>query len=125
MMRQVRMWSRASWTPLIMPQISVELLVSCPRFSAVMLCILPRLSLVTTPAPEGRGFPFEGPSKLIFWKRGGGEDQIEGLVSREEGGGRVGEKFEESFRSQELRIRSSAGSEGWSYLVQGCSWRVS
>jgi hypothetical protein len=49
--------------------------------------------------------PFEAPSKLILWKRGGGGDQIEGLTKREEGGRGGGEKVEESDRPQELRIK--------------------
>ena len=86
MMRQVRSWSRDICIPLIMPHISVELLVSYPRFSAVILCIMPKQSLMTTPAPEGPELPFEAFSKLILWKRGGGGDQIEGLITKVEGG---------------------------------------
>jgi hypothetical protein len=47
--RRVRLWSIAIWIPLIRPQISTELFVSYPRFSAIRNWIWPVLSRITAP----------------------------------------------------------------------------
>jgi len=77
--RQVRLWSKSVWIPLISPHIFAELFVSCPRLSANRYYIWPMLSRITTPYPKRPGLPLEAPSKLTLWKLGGGGSHKEGL----------------------------------------------
>jgi hypothetical protein len=74
------------------------------------------------PRTRGAWVAFRSSVEVNFVEREGGGDQIEGLITKVEGGEGVGgERVEGSVRPQELRIRSSAESVGLSSLVQGWS----